>query len=87
MYTEKRKKKGETKMKLLRLNDNIINFEAIRNIEMDYNGNIRIHFLNPTDRDDYITVYCRSKKEAKETINIIYEKIKKLEEEKIQRNY
>lgn len=74
-------------MKFFRVNDNIINLAAVRNIEMDYNGNVRIHFLNPTDRDDYVTVYCRSKKEAKEIINMVFEMMGKSDEEKTQRNY
>lgn len=64
-------------MKLLKLNNNIINLEAIRNIGIKFDRNVEIHFLNPANENDHVTIYCRSKKEAAEIVNEIYEIMEK----------
>lgn len=73
-------------MKFFRVNDNIINLAAVRNIERK-SSIVFIYFLNPTVPSDYLRVSFNTEKEAKEGIDILFDMMGKSDEEKTQRNY
>lgn len=61
-------------MKVVHIYGKIINCEEIRNVEV-YDSYVKIHFKNPVNEFDYTTIVCRSKQDAKDVMDIIYEEM------------